>query len=271
MSHKRLTRRTLLFSTLPLFLLGVLTALLQPIPSQPRALSRTGLPLRPPPDPSRKCLHRIVYDTPKHEAPLVKPLDEYISSFNGALRHCEFPNCERELNSICNATDIQDSYYGQLSASVDVIHCVRQMGYYVITSIRHPLERWFEVFGAEQQHHLATYGTPYERSMQDFITTFPDCSLLHYYDARGAHCADDTDVEERILAIVERFDEVVDLSSADGGDGLLAKRLKVDDIRGSTGIIVRSRGFMEMGRLRNEMKLYEALKGKRGVEGRLVC
>lgn len=146
-----------------------------------------------------------------------------------------------------------------------MVNCLRSRGFYAVTVATEPLERWIAVYLHESAQHTERYGKEYPTKFLDFVTRYPDCSLLHFYDGKGPMCADGNDVEVRIYDIVARFDEVVDLSGVRSGTfGARIRRLA--DWRSRRRRKNGVKTFTEMGRLNQERVLYEALRKKSSVQ-----
>lgn len=105
----------------------------------------------------------------------------------------------------------------------------------------------------------------------NFMTRFPDCQLLHYFDARGAVCADDDDVGDRVRNVVQRLDEGFDVYR-NVGEGTAWQRVRgvVDSVKRDVPS-KKFRSFLGMVRLRGESRLYKAVVAVRAPEGRRLC
>lgn len=255
----------LLLLLLPIFFLGILSPNLHILSRQTFSSPLTSS--NPPP-----CLPNLLLDTPLQPPP--QQLLSLISSLYppSSIYFCH--KCLPFLTAICNNSnpDPPTVILGSLSIPSHLLSCLRSAHhYYSATIARDPLERWSAAF---LSHHSTT---PFSANATtpplssdaylQFMSHYPTCTLLHYYDQRGPVCADDDDVLARIDNILTRFDEILDPWAPWGA--ALYERLKVKQDSTSnaaafSGMTERPsrkfRAFLGIVRLAGERRLYRRMK-----------
>ncbi|CDF33015.1 unnamed protein product [Chondrus crispus] len=237
----------------------------------------TGAGVEPVDGSSAACLRHIVYDKPVKtgSTAVTKALKKYLNVRGAQYLKCTFQNCTEAAREVCAGEREKVNFVEHLTGDADTMGCLGRSGYYRVTSIREPLERWESAFLYNRGKKATHYGIHYEASYEEFMSKYPACSLFDYYDGLGKRCEVSTlPLEERIARIVERYDEVMDLYQ-DEVLGQLHRRLE-DDLREENKSSRPPHDFrvpIDLGRLQNETRLYEALRQRQkelvGKERRL--
>lgn len=222
----------------------------------------------PPPaleDASRSiCLKHIVYDKPVKTGSTAvrKALMRYFDGRGEKYFDCSFASCTQTAKDVCADRMQKMNLMDHMVGDEDVVNCLGRMGYYKVTSVREPLERWESSFLYNRGKKTSHYGIPYEASYEEFMSKYPACSLFDYYDGLGKRCEmSPISLEERIRRIVERYDEIIDLYH-DDVQGQLHKRLQehLSEQNKSSRPDHDFRVTFDRTRLENETRLYNALR-----------
>lgn len=226
---------------------------------------------------SAACLRHVVYDKPVKtgSTAVTKALKKYLNVRGAQYLKCSFQNCTDAAREVCAGEREKVNFVEHLAGDADTLGCLGRSGYYRVTSIREPLERWESAFLYNRGKKATHYGIHYEASYEEFMSKYPACSLFDYYDGLGKRCEIPTlALEDRIARIVKRYDEVMDLYH-DDVVGQLHRRLE-DDLKEENKSSRPAHDFrmpIDLGRLQNETRLYEALRQRQkelvGKERRL--
>lgn len=218
-----------------------------------------------PVDASRKaCLKHIVYDKPVKtgSTAVTKALKNYLDLRGEKYFDCSFGSCTQAAKDLCAERMEKIHIVDHMVGDEDAVNCLGRMGYYKLTSVREPLERWESSFLYNRGKKASHYGINYEASYEEFMSKYPACSLFDYYDGLGKRCEmAPISLEERIRRIVDRYDEIIDLYH-DDVQGQLHKRLREDlsEENKSSRPDHDFRVTIDRARLGNETRLYNALK-----------
>lgn len=180
-------------------------------------------------DASESCLPHIVFDKPVKtgSTAVTFAIRSYIQTRNEPDRKCTKQGCIDYAEQLCNGTYPEKDMFsliGHLKGTDGrVTRCLREKGYYSVTSIRDPVARWTSAFLFNRHLKSNHYGIPHTLSFSDFMDLLPRCMLYHYYDNLGGECNATSSVQERLENIVARHDEVIDLY--DEPVGVLHKRI----------------------------------------------
>eukprot|EP00177_Eucheuma_denticulatum_P004125 GFKZ01007485.1.p1 GENE.GFKZ01007485.1~~GFKZ01007485.1.p1 ORF type:complete len:771 (-),score=156.43 GFKZ01007485.1:2886-5171(-) len=226
------------------------------------------------------CLSHIIYDKPVKtgSSAVTVALRNLLDSKEQKYESCSFDTCLEPAKEVCDGKREKIHFVEHISAEEGLLDCLGRLGYYRVTSIREPLDRWESAFLYNRGQKANHYGIAFNESYGRFMALYPDCSLLDYYDGLGKMCKHGKlGVEERVRRIVGRYEEIIDLYDEDEGrqGGLLRKLLAKD-----VGQVNRSkrpdgdfRETFDEGRLWAERKLYDAFKKRQrelvGKEPRL--
>lgn len=218
----------------------------------------------------RKCLPYVFYDKPikTGSTAVTYAIREYIEKTGSINQRCASTMCTPRAESICNGTFNPVHLLGHIDGRAGLSECLQQKGYYAITSIRDPLDRWRSTFLFNRQMRGKQYGIPWNASFEYFLEKFPDCTLYHYYDQMNLRC-DEAPIswEERLKQIVDRYDEVIDLYADDGGaGGIMFERIK--KFLRNKNVSERDQGVKDsqaqaMARMIPEQRLYDELAKRR--------
>lgn len=212
---------------------------------------------------SRQCLQYILYDRPPRTSGdlYMVAMKKYLRTFEVIGGNCKHPYCRQRVRDTCKNHRPIAHIYGALPGQQGLVECMRDRGYYIVTSIRPPRERW------DMQYLYGvlkwTTGTPVNTSpaaYASFMAHYPDCQLLNYYDGEGVDCDSDKIVDDRIARIVKRYDEVIVHDNEPVGilEQRLQKYLESPKLEVPS---INMEGFSpDVSRLRSETKLYLALK-----------
>eukprot|EP00177_Eucheuma_denticulatum_P005462 GFKZ01009926.1.p1 GENE.GFKZ01009926.1~~GFKZ01009926.1.p1 ORF type:complete len:279 (+),score=21.78 GFKZ01009926.1:136-972(+) len=278
MPTKRLHLSTPLFLLLvPIFFLGILSPNFNILSSQPS--SPAPLPTQTSP-----CFPNVLLDIPLHPPP--QQLLSLVSTLYSPSEIYFCHQCLPFLTSICNNSNPNPPtvILGALSIPSDLLACLRSTHhYYSATIARDPLERWSAAFISHHSTAPFSANTTNPPLSSDaylqFMSHYPTCTLLHYYDQQGPVCADDDDDLARIEDILTRFDEILDPWAPWGGT--LYKRLKekqdpASNAAGFAGMTERPsrkfRAFLGIVRLAGELRLYRQMEdAARRDGGGVLC
>lgn len=201
----------------------------------------------------------------------------YVQTQGHSDYRCGLYSCGLYAQGVCDHRFRPKQLLGHLEAKFSTVQCLRDNNYFVVTSSRDPLDRWNSAYRYNFQHKANHYGIPWNTSYLEFISKFPPCVLLNYYDGQGRKCGDDTDA--RIEKIVSMVDEVIDLYLEDNSGDLYRKiepflaESNVSDL-GNTTLEYPELDEDLNARLEAERKLYNALKEKSKetlAPGRKLC
>lgn len=165
---------------------------------------------------SKPCLPYIFYDRPvKTGSTSVRSaLQEYILSTGGEIMRCDNRgDCRVAAEQVCAGVRPPAHMTNHLVANTSLVNCLHGMGFYHVTSIREPKARILSVYKYNKvtsgQHNGIHPDAPFE----EFLRKFPRCALYRYYDGLSGQCGDDKEaIESRAVNIVNRMDEVIDLT-----------------------------------------------------------
>jgi len=228
---------------------------------------------------SADCQPFILYDKPQKtgSTTITVALGDYLRSFGEKDFECIFKSCLAKANEIIEGTAPPVHLLGHIILPVYSYYRLKAKGYYTLTSIREPSERWRSAYYYNKGIKTGHYGIPQNSTYEYFMAEYPDCALLQYYDGMDKHCGDregiKEEVSERIKKIVEKFDEIIDLTAEPMGPMYrkLKTFLKFRNVKGGKVSTVHQRP--EKDRMVHERKLYEALRSKmeKGATGRPFC
>lgn len=228
------------------------------------------------------CLSMIFYDKPMKtgSSAVTSALEELLKLHGEKSLICSLRSCGAYAEKLCAGTEKRVHLIDHIAANVSTALCLKRMGYYSVTSIREPTARWNSAFLFNKWKKQTHYGIHYNSSYDEFMMQIPNCALLKYYDRGPANCKGDVkgaEFQRRMKAILERFDEVIDLYGEPETD--LHKRLipflgleNVTKKQPNTTL-----GTIPKEYLQYEQELYEALRRKRTElinrpkTGRLLC
>ena len=221
---------------------------------------------------NEKCLPYIFYDKPikTGSTAVTYALRSYIISRGGLHRRCSYEACTPRAEAVCNGTGRFEHLIGHVKGREGLVECMKTRGYYALTSVRDPLERWRSAFAFNKMMQGSHYGIPWEEDFASFMQKYPDCTLFHYYDQLGSVCRKGkVEWQERMRRIVARYDEVIDLYDDDEEKGgwmyhKVKKYISEENVSRKTREEVE--GF-DRSRLVPEQTLYDALRAKRGQSG----
>lgn len=224
-----------------------------------------------------KCLSLLLYDKPPKtgSTSVVKAIELYFASLGLEEKRCWNPHCLNHMHAVLNRSELPAHIFGHVDPGgyVDMedgkfvkevlYEGLKRLGYYFVTSIREPRERWKSMYFFimhKQRKNFAGF-TP-NSTFTEFMRYYPDCVLYNYYDGLGKDCDfGKIAVEERLKRIVRRYDEIIEVGeqSVQDFEGRIARHLNV------LNVAPRSSGYEEesdvaWGRLENEQMLYKALK-----------
>lgn len=210
------------------------------------------------------CASLIVYDKPMKtgSTAVTQALKRLLTlrQTNATFAVCERAQCQQLARAICAGEAEPQHLLQHMDGEHGLLECLRHKGYYVMTSIREPLDRWESAYLYNQRERANHYGISWRESYDVFMSRFPPCALLGYYDGGDRRCGDG--VEERIDRIVQRYDEIVDLYDEPRGQ---VERLVQQFVRevNKSPRDEHFRNKFDRQLLENETKLYEALKKRR--------
>lgn len=76
---------------------------------------------------------------------------------------------------------------GHLTVRDGLTECLKEKGYYAVTSIREPARRWTSAFLYNRMLKGGHYQIPWTKSFSYVMEHFPDCALFKYYDEMDWH------------------------------------------------------------------------------------
>lgn len=215
-----------------------------------------------------ECFDFVVYDKPMKtgSTAITQGLKRVLEKRGRRSAVCKRGECLELAEGICHGEVERVDLVQHMDGKDGVLECLKERGYYVVTSIREPFARWESAFLYNREMKGNHYGISWRVGYGEFMRRMPGCALLGYYDGLGKRCEGEVSVEERVRRIVGRYDEVIDLDEEAGQGGGVVERL----IRPFLKVRNRSRrpeqGFRERfdrRRLENETVLYEALRRRR--------
>lgn len=214
----------------------------------------------------RKCLPLIFYDKPVKtgSTAIAEAIRSYIYDTGSIEQKCSYNSCWARAENICNSTLMPIHLLGHITLRTGLSECLRPKGYYTVTSIREPLQRWVSAYLFNKQMKGVQYGVSWNESLPFYMNNIPDCNLYNYYDRMSVHCdKGELPWQERLSRIIGRFDEVIDLYAEDTGKGLLSSRIQKflghTNVSERKGSVVVNEDF-NRSRLVPEQKLYEELQ-----------
>lgn len=233
----------------------------------------------------RTCLPYIFYDKPVKtgSTAVTFAIREYIEQTGSMNQKCSYTLCTPRGKAVCNGSLEPMHLIGHIHGGANLTRCLKERGYYSVTSIREPLERWKSSFLYNRQQKGNHYGILWNVSYSEFMSEHPDCSMYKYYDQMSRYCdRAELSWEERLKRIVEVYDEVIELDQEDGVGGVLFERIReylekrnvsVGNSKVSTVSDLTSGEYNE-SRLIPERRLYDALRehGRKGGDAnRFPC
>lgn len=216
--------------------------------------------------PEKKCLKFFVYDKPVKtgSTAVTKALKKYLEARRETYHSCTFENCTKAAEAMCAEQMEKRNLIEHQIGKDGLINCLGNMGFYRITSVRAPLQRWESSYLYNQKKNGSHYGIHNSEPYSIFMNNYPTCALHHYYDNLGRHCdRGKLPPAERTARIVERYDEVIDLYN-EGGEGQMHLRLQ-DMMREENKSPRPDTDFREPfneTRMADELHLYQELKRK---------
>lgn len=227
----------------------------------------------------KQCQEYILYyKPPKTGSTAVTDAARWFIQTQGhADYRCGLYSCGLYAQGVCDRRFRPKQLLGHLEAQFSTVQCLRDNNFYVVTSNRDPLDRWNSAYRYNFQHKANHYGIVWNTSYTEFISKFPPCVLLNYYDGRGRQCADDTDT--RIKNIVDMVDEVIDLYQEESRGDLYRK---IEPFLAESNVSDLGNATLEYpvltpeldAKLDVERRLYNALKEKSKqplAPGRKLC
>ncbi|CDF33016.1 unnamed protein product [Chondrus crispus] len=180
-----------------------------------------------------------------------------------AFLKCTLWPCGEYATELCLQRKPKIHLIDHIAMGVDTTHCLRRMGFYSVTSIRDPAERWNSAYKYNRWKKGNDYGISHNATYDDFMMKMPNCALLRYYDLGSSTCrggTDDPEFQKRVQNIVTRFDEIIDLYGEAVTD--LHKRL-MPFLAQENVSEKKSVGNVPRDRMVYEQVLYEALVMRR--------
>lgn len=221
---------------------------------------------KPEKDDTPACLRHIIYDKPVKtgSTAVTVALQEYMKRRGEEFVECTFESCGKAAREVCDGKRAKTHFVEHISAENGLLECLKRLGYYRVTSVREPLDRWESSFLYNRKKKATHYGIGFNESYARFMSLYPDCSLFDYYDGLGKRCdVGEVGVEERIERIVNRYEEIIDLyNDKDKGQlhRMLADGLKEENR--SPRPPGEFRQWFDKGRLGPETRLYKAFKAR---------
>lgn len=226
---------------------------------------------------STSCLQYVVYDkTPKTgSASISMALHEHLIKTDEKTVQCHNPRCMHRAEAICKGEIPPEHVNGHLQGrehvfnnvvinvtrkrSSNLVECLLDRGFYAVTSIRDPKERWLSLYFYRSKKKSDNFNW----TLEEYTAKFPRCNLFDYFDGLGKECTGPVSVDERIKTIVERYDEVFDLSHEPFGP--FEKRVRKNMQKYEINKVPRPEKYPDIdpSLLVNETKLYNALRALR--------
>lgn len=215
------------------------------------------------------CLQHLFYDKPikTGSTAVTYALREYIQSRGGLHRRCSYDACSLRADAVCNGESKPEHLIGHIKGKDGLVECMKERGYYALTSVRDPLERWKSAFLFNKMMKGTHYNIPWQENFTTFMERYPDCTLYHYYDRMSAMCKrGKLPWRERLKKIVGRYDEVIDLYDDEKNGGRLFQKIRKYIKQENVSRKPKNDSYVEefnRARLEPEQALYDALKAKR--------
>lgn len=203
----------------------------------------------------------------------------WVATLGHSDYRCGINSCGPYAEGVCEGRLEKRQLLGHLMANYSTVDCLKDKGYYVVTSNRDPMERWRSAWRYNIQHKATHYGIPWQVNFTEWMGRVPDCVLHNYYDGEGRRCKDEEDTRRRIDKIVSMVDEVVDLYDDDYKGPM---HESISPFLGESNVSDvgnRTLKYHELpedidARLNPERELYKALREKSKLgqkEGRRLC
>lgn len=214
------------------------------------------------------CMPFLVYDKPPKtgSSAVTQALKEMLRErVNWNNKNFAVGNASRSaevMEHLCKTNANRLHMLQHLSGTDGRIECMKRKGYYALTSIREPKERWRSAFRYNRLVKGNHYGVMWNASYETFMSNIPRCTLLWYYDGEDQFCSDEERVNERIRNIVGRYDEIIQLGvKQEKGqvESMLGEFLKPTNVSPKT----EEGDDVEDERIKFEKQLYNALLERR--------
>lgn len=212
------------------------------------------------------CLQHIIYDKPVKtgSTAVTVALQDYLTRRGEEFVDCTFESCGKAAREVCDGKRAKTHFVEHISPEDGLLDCLSRLGYYRVTSVREPLDRWESAFLYNRKQKATHYGIAFNESYARFMELYPDCSLFDYYDGLGKSCeAAKIGVEERVHRIVNRYEEIIDLYH-DEEKGQLHRLLAngLNEENRSPRPNGEFRQWFDKKRLDPEIRLYNAFKAR---------
>lgn len=216
----------------------------------------------------RKCLPYLLYDKPVKtgSTAITAALENYLIATNRTYFQCKLLECGEAARKVCDGSP-PHNFILHIAIMHDDVACLKRRGYYSVTSVRKPKERWISAWLYLQQKNKTHYNLPVNITLEQFVGRFPNCALLHYYDRQSSICTgevNDASFVARIDLILSRFDEIIDLNEVGPAVGDVQKRIQHDikqkNVSSRSSYAVTSGFRIDPSRLKYEEALYAAMK-----------
>lgn len=212
------------------------------------------------------CLKWVIYDKPVKtgSTAVTVALQGYLREKGQGFVECTFETCGKAGREVCQGKRDKIHFVEHISPEKGLMDCLKGLGYYRVTSIRDPLDRWESAFLYNRKKKASHYGIDWNVTYSTFMRLYPDCSLYDYYDGLGKRCEDSPiPIQARIDNIISQYEEIIDLYS--------------DDLRGQLRLLLDKdlkeenksprpdgdfREDFDHARLDPEIRLYNAFKEK---------
>ena len=210
------------------------------------------------------CKAYIFYDKPPKtgSTAVTWALREYFQEINETQVMCGFMSCAVYARDVCEGRENMTHMIQHINANVSEVLCLQRRGFYSVTSVRDPRERWRSAYLYNVQRNKSHYNIPPTVSYAEFMRRIPNCALLRYYDQGSPRCSggvDSVEFQTRVENVLKRFDEVIDLYEDEGGEVHSRVKGYVQKANESKGKH-KELGEADEKELEYEMVLYRRLK-----------
>lgn len=215
-----------------------------------------------------RCLPMIFYDKPMKtgSTAVTSAVEVLLNMHNEKSLVCKLTACGEYAVKLCANERPKIHLIDHIAANVSTALCLKNMGYYSVTSVRDPTSRWNSAYLFNQGKKGNHYGISYKESYEEFMRRIPNCSLLKYYDRGAGVCRGDVnspEFQKRIADILQRFDEILDLY----GDPITDLHKRLVPFLAKENVSKRpkkiSLGTIPKDRIAYEQALYDALVKRR--------
>lgn len=126
---------------------------------------------------------------------------------------CDRVQCAALMDRVCEGAE-RVHMLQHVNGRTGRIECLKKKGYYAVTSVREPGERWRSAFRYNRMVKGNHFGVPWNETYQTFMQHVPRCKMLWYYDGLDEECTDESLVDDRIQSIVMRYDEIIEMGAS---------------------------------------------------------